>query len=195
MQELSTAVSSLGTAALSAHHLAVTAEGLCYNPAYGISVAATTGVGQALGAGKEEEARKIGWMYLLMCLAIMLVVSGLMYVLAPVMIGLFTPDAEVIALGAMALRIVAFAEPLFGLAIVGMAILRSAGDTVAPLRVSLVCMMLIRVPLAMVFCRVFGWGLAGAWIAMDTDLILRGTLNTLRFARGKWLAKSRAMQT
>lgn len=187
-------VSSLGTAELSAHHLAVTAEGVCYNPAFGISVAATTGMGQALGAGKEEEAKKIGWTYLGMCGVIMVCVSILMYVLAPAMISLFTPDEEVIRLGAQALRIVAFAEPLFGLAIVGTALLRSAGETVAPLFISILCMMGIRVPLAMVFCRIFGWGLAGAWIAMDIDLIIRGSLNVWRYASGKWLAKSRKLK-
>lgn len=187
-------VSSLGTAELSAHHLAVTAEGICYNPAFGISVAATTGMGQALGAGKEEEAKKIGKMYLGMCAVVMLCVSILMYVLAPAMISLFTPDAELVRLGASALRIVAFAEPLFGLAIVGTALLRSAGETVAPLGISILCMMGIRVPLAMVFCQVFNWSLAGAWIAMDIDLIIRGTLTVIRFARGKWLEKSRRLK-
>ena len=187
-------VSSLGTAELSAHHLAVTAEGVCYNPAFGISVAATTGMGQALGAGKEEEAKKIGWMYLAMCGAVMVCVSLIMYLLAPAMISLFTPDEEVIRLGAMALRIVALAEPLFGLSIVGTALLRSAGETIAPLIISILCMMGIRVPLAMVFCQIFDWGLAGAWIAMDIDLIIRGTLTVFRYASGKWMEKSRRLK-
>ncbi|MBQ8536390.1 MAG: MATE family efflux transporter [Clostridia bacterium] len=190
----SSTVSSLGTLELSAHHLAITAEGICYNPAFGISVAATTGMGHALGAGKEEEAKKIGWMYLAMCAVVMVCVSLLMWLLAPAMIGLFTPDEEVIRLGAMALRIVALAEPLFGLSIVGTGILRSAGETVAPLGISIVCMMLIRVPLAMVFSRIFDWGLAGAWIAMDIDLIIRGGLTLARYASGKWKEKSRQLQ-
>lgn len=187
-------VSSLGTAELSAHHLAVTAEGICYNPAFGISVAATTGMGQALGAGKEEEARKIGWMYLALCGGVMVCVSLLMWLLAPLMIGLFTPDEEVIGLGAQALRIVALAEPLFGLSIVGTALLRSAGETAAPLMISILCMMGIRVPLAMVFCRIFDWELAGAWIAMDIDLIIRGGLTVARYASGKWMEKSRRLK-
>jgi len=187
-------VSSLGTAELSAHHLAVTAEGMCYHPAFGISVAATTGMGQALGAGKEEEAKKIGWTYLAMCGVIMVCVSLLMYLLAPAMISLFTPDAQVIRLGAMALRIVALAEPLFGLSIVATSLLRSAGETTAPLIVSILCMMGIRVPLAMVFCRIFNWGLAGAWVAMDIDLILRGSLMVWRYASGKWMEKSRRLK-
>ena len=186
-------VSSLGTLPLSAHHLAVTAEGICYNPAFGIGVAATTAVGQSLGAGREEEARKTGWLYLGMCGGVMVGVSLLMYLLAPAMISLFTPDPRVVALGAQALRIVAFAEPLFGLSIVGTGILRSAGETVAPLGISILCMMVIRVPLALLFCQSLGWGLAGAWLAMDADLILRGLLTLWRFAGGKWRLKSRGL--
>jgi len=133
-------------------------------------------------------------MYLAMCGAVMVCVSLIMYLLAPAMISLFTPDEEVIRLGAMALRIVALAEPLFGLSIVGTALLRSAGETIAPLIISILCMMGIRVPLAMVFCQIFDWGLAGAWIAMDIDLIIRGTLTVFRYASGKWMEKSRRLK-
>ncbi len=183
-------VSSLGTIPLSAHHLAVTAEGVCYNPAFGLSSAAMTSVGQSMGAKLLPRAQREGRTYLVLCLGVMLLVSAMMYGFAPWMIGVFTPDAQVVEMGAMALRIVALAEPLFGLSIVGTGILRSAGDASAPVWIGLFCMLAVRVPLAYLFVHGLGWGLAGAWIAMDIDLALRGLLTVGRFFSGRW--KSRA---
>lgn len=186
-------VSGLGTVALSAHHLAVTAEGICYNPAFGFAAAATTMVGQALGAGDEKRAERLGRINIWLGAATMAVVSVAMYLAAPWFMRIFTPDAEVAALGAQMLRIIAFAEPLFGISIVASGALRGAADTVVPLWVGIGCMLVLRLTLAYVFVNVLGMGLAGAWYAMCADLCLRGVLLLVRFLGGKWKLRSRAM--
>lgn len=186
-------VSSLGTAALSAHHLAITAEGICYNPVFGFSVAATTMVGQSLGAGKEKDAAYYGRINILLGIGVMTVLGALMFLFAPWMIGLFTPDPEVVELGAMALRIIAFAEPFFGMAIVASGALRGAGDTIVPLWIGIAGMWGVRVALAIVLVRWMDLGLVGAWIAMAVDLALRGSLTLIRFLSGGWKKRARRM--
>lgn len=186
-------ISSLGTVALSAHYLATTAESICYNPAYGFAAAAIIMVGQALGARDEQTAQRHAYINIILSVAVMVAVSALMYAFALPLIRLFTPDPAVCEYGASALRIVAFVEPLFAVAIVTSGALRGAGDAVAPLFVGIVCMLFVRLPFALFFVRTLNLGLDGAWYAMTIDLALRGILTLLRFQSGKWKKKSRRL--
>lgn len=186
-------ISQLGTISLSAHYLATTAEGVCYNPAHGFEASAIVLVGQSLGGGDEQRAERYGRINVFLAFGVMVAVSALMYLFAPWLIGLFATNAEVIAQGAVALRIVAFAEPLFATSIVCSGILRGAGDTVAPWLIGMICMLGLRLPFAYLFVNVLGLGLAGAWYAMVIDLCCRGVAGYLRFATGGWKARSRRL--
>ena len=111
-------VAKLGTVALAANHIATTAEGLCYLPAYGISFAATALVGQSVGAKNREDARAYGTLAgiagFLLCSA-----TGLaLFFLARPLAGLFTTDQAVIDQAALVLRIVSVSEPFFAAFIV-----------------------------------------------------------------------------
>lgn len=183
-------VANLGVAQLAAHHLAITAESICYNPVFGFSVAATTLVGQALGAGKPEEAARYGRINIRLGVILMSVMGALLFFLAEPLMRIFTPDEEVIRLGAGVLRIIAFTEPFFALAIVSSGALRGAGDTFAPLLIGMTCMWGLRITLAFVLVRALDFGLTGAWVAMGVDLTLRGALTYLRFRSGKWKSVS-----
>lgn len=186
-------ISALGTVAVSAHYLATTAEGVCYNPVYGIAIAATTLVGQALGAGDERRAEAEGRACIHLCLAVMAVVSTGMYFGAEWLIRVFTSDAAVIEQGARALRIVAWVETLFGAALTSSGALRGAGDTVVPLWLGIFSMMGLRLGAAWLFVNKLGLGLAGAWYAMDLDVGVRGALLWLYFNSGRWKLKSRRL--
>ena len=131
-------VSPLGTIAVAANSLAVTAESLCYMPGYGISAAATTLVGQSLGAGHKGRARRFAWLSTALGMAVMGLTAVLMYAGAPWLFRILTPDATVRALGVQVLRIEAFAEPLFAASIVAAGALRGAGDTLVPSVLNLV---------------------------------------------------------
>lgn len=179
-------VASIGTAALAAHHIANTAEGLCYLPAYGISAAATALVGQSVGAKSKEDAEaygalsgKIGF---LLCIA----TGAVLFAAARPLAGLFSPDAEVVELAAVVLRIVSVAEPFFALSIVLFGALRGANDTRYPMLTCLFSMWVVRIVLTLLFVFAFHWGLSGVWAAMALDLILRGILAALRWRSGKW---------
>ena len=110
-----------------------------------------------------------------------------LYVFAPALMGIFTADAAVIALGAQVLRIEAFAEPMFGASIVASGAMQGAGDSTGCFVLNLVSMWGIRLTLAVLLAPRFG--LVGVWFAMCAELCTRGALFLLRLARGKWLDK------
>ena len=91
---------------------------------------------------------------------------------------------------ALALRVVAFAEPFFAASIILTNALRGAADVRFPMMVGLAGMWCVRVPLACLLVLRFGWGLAGVWFAMAMDLVLRGVLCALRWRQGKWVRLS-----
>ena len=186
-------VSTLGTIPVSAHHLAITAEGVCYNPSFGIAAAATALVGQALGAGDEKLAERCGNVCAHFCAAVMVCVSACMYFGAEWMIGIFTNDPEVLAQGARCLRIVAWVEAPFGVALVVSAALRAAGDALVPLWAGIATMWAVRQTTARIFVLKLGLGLAGAWYAMDLDCTLRWLFLWLYFRGGRWKCVSRRL--
>ena len=167
-------VSPIGTVAVAANSFSITAESLCYMPGYGIAIAATTIVGQSLGAGRLKLARRLGWIAVLLGMLIMGGSGILMYVLAPQMIGILTPDEDIRSLGVMVLRIEAFAEPLFGASIVASGVFRGAGETFGSTILNLISTWLVRIPLAAFLAS--RYGLQGVWSAMCIELCVRGLL-------------------
>lgn len=179
-------VASIGTAALAAHHIANTAEGLCYLPAYGISAAATALVGQSVGAQKKEDARAYGVLSGKLGFALCVGTAAILFFGARMLAGLFSPDEEVVELAAAVLRIVSVSEPFFALSIVLFGALRGANDTRYPMLTCLFSMWVVRIVLMLLFVFVFHMGLPGVWLAMALDLTMRGVLAALRWRSGKW---------
>ena len=181
-------VAPLGTAAVAANSLAITAESFCYMPGYGIGSAATTLVGQSVGAQRKDLARRFARVSVALGVAIMTVTGVIMFIAAPFMFSLLTPSEEVRALGVSVLRIEAFAEPLYAASIVCAGALRGAGDTLWPSILNLVSMWGVRITLAMLL--VGSMGLAGMWTAMCIELCFRGIIFLIRLLRERWLVKS-----
>ena len=179
-------VAYIGTAALAANHIATTIEGLCYLPAYGITAAATALVGHSVGAKNKEDARSYGTLSGLFGFVLCVVTAVALFLVAPSLAGLFSPDAEVIALTTRVLRIVAFCEPFFALSIVMAGSLRGANDSRTPMFISLCSMWIIRITLTCILIFGFGFGLEGVWLAMSIELTCRGLLCSLRWRSGKW---------
>ena len=173
-------VSPLGSVALAANSFSVTAESLCYMPGFGISAAAVALVGQSVGAGRRDLTRKLGWLCTGLGMAVMAAIGVLMYVFAPQMIGLLTPDPEIRALGAQVLRIEAFAEPMFAASIVASGVFRGEGKTLASSMINLFSMWAVRLTLAAFLAPRFG--LKGVWTAMCVELCVRGLLYLIRLA-------------
>ena len=180
-------VAPLGTIAIAANSFAITAESFCYMPGYGIADAATALVGQSVGAGRKELARRFAWITTGLGMAIMGLLAVLMYVFAPQLMQLLSPDAEVIGLGARVLRIEAFAELGYAASIVAYGACVGAGDTKWPSVMNFTSMWLVRIIPAVFLVKAYG--LVGFWIAMAAELTFRGTIFLIRLARGKWLER------
>ncbi len=177
-------VAPLGNVAIAANSFAITAESLCYMPGYGIGAAATTIIGQSIGAGRKSLTRKLGWLTTLLGIVVMSVAGALMYLAAPLMMRLLSSDSAIVSLGTKILRIEAFAEGLYGASIVALGVFRGAGDTLWPSIMNFASMWLVRLPLAALLA--VKMGLTGVWIAMAIELCVRGILFLIRLSTKRW---------
>ncbi len=184
-------VAPLGTIAIAAHSLAITVESLCYMPGYGIAEAATTLVGQGIGAGQKMLTRSFARMSVGLGITVMTVMGALMWIFAPELMSLMSPVKEVIAQGTQVLRIEAWVEPMFAAAIVANGVFIGAGDTIIPAIMSLVSMWAVRLTLAASFAPKYG--LKGMWMAMATELTFRGSIFLVRLFKGNWSEKLRVI--
>jgi putative MATE family efflux protein len=179
-----TTVAALGTKAYAAHQLALQGESIAFMPGFGFAIAATTMVGQGLGAGRPEQARADGYLAQRMAVLFMSAMGVIFFVFAAPILDLFINDPEVVQLGVWPLRLVAFSQPALATSMVLSGGLRGAGDTRATMVITSGGLWLIRLPLAMLLTGPLG--LLGAWIAMSLDLQIRGAAIFLRFRSGKW---------
>lgn len=180
-------VAPLGTIAIAAHSLSITVESLCYMPGYGIAEAATTLVGQGIGAGQKILTRSFAYMSVGLGIAVMTFMGILMWIFAPELMGLMSPVEEVIAQGTQVLRIEAWAEPMFAAAIVANGVFIGAGDTLIPAAMSLCSMWFVRLTLAASLAP--RYGLKGVWTAMAIELFFRGMMFLIRLFKGGWSEK------
>ena len=180
-------VAPIGTIAIAAHSLAITVESLCYMPGYGIAEAATTLVGQGIGAGQKQLTRSFAYMSVGLGITVMTLMGVLMWIFAPELMAIMSPVEEVIAQGTEVLRIEAWAEPMFAASIVANGVFIGAGDTLIPAIMSLASMWAVRLTLAASLAPKYG--LKGVWTAMAIELVFRGTMFLARLFKGGWAEK------
>ncbi len=178
-------VAPLGVMAIAANAFAVTAEALCYMPGYGIGDAATTLVGQSYGARRKDLARQFGYLTVGLGMVVMTLMGVVLWLFAPAVMEILSPVGEIQALGASALRIEAWAEPMFAASIVAYGVMVGVGDTIVPAAMNFSSIWLVRLPLAAVLAP--RMGLDGVWLAMCIELCFRGAIFLWRLLKGTWL--------
>jgi putative MATE family efflux protein len=177
-------IAGLGTVPYAAHNTVITAESISFLPGFGFAIAATTLVGQSLGAQEVKRARHSGHEAYLQS-AVFMGFMGLLFVLFPGwFLSILTRDQAVVEAGILPLRMVGVVQPLLAANFVYAGALRGAGDTLRPLLIKLIVPWLVRLPLAFVLIPMLG--LNGAWLAMSIDLGLQGVLAWWFFRGGKW---------
>lgn len=180
-------INGLGTVVAAAQNIAVAAESVSWTLGFGFSMVTGALTGQRLGANRPDEAEAVSREAAKMSMMLLGVV-GLFFIAWPgPYLALFTNDPALLELGASALRIAGFTEVFTALVYTLNGALSGAGDT-RPLFVISTVGISVRLLLVAVFIKVFGWGLAGAWLAAGIDWVLRSALIYGRFQSQAWKA-------
>lgn len=191
-------VNDLPTVASAAHGISLRVEALGFLAGAAFGTAAMSLVGRNLGAKNPLAAARGGWIAFALGCAVMTGMGVLYFALAPVFFRFFGGNPEVVAAGVPVLKLIAFAMPALAGQIVFLAALRGAGDTRVPVFFNWVGFLGVRIPMAYLLTRPavnlgplgvvpgYDMGLYGAWIAMVTDIWVRGAFFVWRFASGRW---------
>jgi MATE family, multidrug efflux pump len=169
--------------ATASHQIALNIAAVAFMIPLGLASAGAVRVGNAVGARNPRGAAAAGWTVIAMGVAFMLL-SGALFVTVPgALIGLFTTDAAVLALGGSLLWIAAVFQLFDGLQGVVTGTLRGLGDTRTPMVTNLAAHWLIGLPVGYWLCFVAGWGARGLWWGLSAGLIVAGAVLTAVWAR------------
>jgi len=155
-------------------------------PAWGMSNAAATLVGQNLGAQHPERAEAAVWQIGRYNMAYLVLVSVLFFAWPRELIGFFTDDAKVIAIGSEWLRILSYSFFVYGWWMVTVQAFNGAGDTMTPTWINLVFFWLIQIPLAWWLALHLDWGHRGVFWAVFVSETSVGVFTLWLFTRGRW---------
>ena len=175
-----------GTAALAGYQIALRNFVFFILPAWGVSNAAATLVGQNLGAGNPLRAEQSVFMTAKYNAVFMGLVTFIFVFLAPPIIRIYTRDEEVVNYGVLALRWIGSANIFYGIGMVMIQALNGAGDTKTPTRISFFCFWLFQIPLAYILGFGFHLNAAGTFIAFPIAETLLTFLAWYYFKKGKW---------
>ncbi|MBS0205618.1 MAG: MATE family efflux transporter [Planctomycetes bacterium] len=174
-------------ATFAAHIVGIRIESLSYLPVEAFGIAAATLVGQSLGAGHVERARRAAHEAIRQCLGYAGLMTILFFGFAPAIYAGMQSNADVALVGVPAFRLMALYQIPNAILIVYINALRGAGDTRFPLLCSLIGNLLVRVSVGYVCGVVLNGGLFGAWIGMGADNILRAIMVSWRYQAGRWI--------
>jgi MATE family multidrug resistance protein len=172
----------LAPTSLAAHQIALNIAACAFMVPLGVASAGAVRVGHALGRGDVPAAERAGWTALLFG-AVFMTSTALLFVLAPgVLIGAFTANVGVLAIGSSLLLVAAVFQLFDGIQAVATGILRGLGDTRTPMLWNLVAHWFIGLPLGYTLCFTFGIGVAGLWWGLSTGLIICGVALSIVWA-------------
>ena len=178
-------VSGMGTETFAAHSIAVTAEELFYMPGYGLRVATSSLVGNALGEGDRRKQDLTERISIRMTVIGMFMSGLILFLVSTPLMHLFTIDAGVAELGAGMLRMIAFTEPLFGLMVVIEGIFYGQGKTKGVFIVETCSMWGIRILPTWFVTHVFGLSLREVWYCMIADNVCKAVLLLVIYLYGR----------
>lgn len=179
-------INSVGEVATAAHTIANTVESAFYIPGYGMQTAAATLAGNALGAQDNRRAGKLARMIIFVETLLMVLSGGILFAVAPQMMGLFSRDLQVILLGSTVLRMVALSEPIYGVAIIIEGMMQGMGNTMLPFVFNILGMWGIRIVGTYLCTQILGMGLVSAWACMIAHNVALFLAFLVCYITGKW---------
>jgi putative MATE family efflux protein len=183
-------VSSFGSETLAGYTIGIRMVAFAILPAWGLSNAASTMVGQALGAGKPERAEEAVWAAGRLAMYLLGSIGAVFIAAAPAIVGLFTTDPQVAAEGVRCLRIVSSGFLFFAYGLVVTQAFNGAGDPWTPTWLNLGCFWIWQISLAWFLAIQLGWGASGVYWAMTIAFSTFAVVGTAAFRRGRWKGRT-----
>ena len=174
-------IMKIGAETYAAHTIAGNIETFSYMPGYGLAIAATTLVGQRIGARQYREAYQFGMITTGVAIGFMSIIGLLLYIFSPWFASWFTADENAVGMIVTALKIDAFAQPALAVGLVLAGALQGAGDTRSPMYSTAIGMWVIRVIGVYILGIHYGLGIFGIWLSIAIDLYIRGAFLFYRF--------------
>ena len=179
-------IAEFGSGALAGYTIAIRIIVFTMLPSWGLSNAASTLVGQNLGARQPERARRSVWLTAKLNMLFMGLVSVAFVFIPEYFIRIFIRDPEIIGYGADCLKIISYGFVLYGLGMVMIQALNGAGDTVTPTVINLICFWMVEIPLAYLLAMEAGVQEKGVYIAIIAAESMITLIAAVIFRRGKW---------
>lgn len=173
----------IGADTYAAHSIAGNIETFSYMPGYGLAIAATTLVGQSIGAKRLKDAYQYGMITTAVAIIFMSFIGIILFFLSPWFATWFTTEQNAIDMVVTALRIDAFAQPALAIGLVLAGALQGAGDTKSPMYSTAIGMWFIRVIGVYILGIQLGMGISGVWISIAIDLYVRAIFLFFRFKK------------
>lgn len=179
-------VATFGSAAVAGYTIAIRVVIFTILPAWGMSNAVATLVGQNLGAGKPERAEKSVWTVARYNVYFMLTVAVIFIVFARYIIAAFSENPEVIDYGVACLRFIAYGYGFYGIGMIVVQAFNGAGDTMTPTRINFLCYWVLQIPLAYWLANGIALGPDGVFVAITVAESLIAVMGIWVFRRGRW---------
>lgn len=180
-------VSILDTLSEAAFRILINIESISFMPAVGLSIAAATLVGKAIGEKNYRKAKEIGYVSSFLGIMWGLFMGVIFYFFPGELISIFTTDTELIKTGIFAMTIAGFNQPLLNYMIVQGGSLRGAGDTRNVMIITTIRLWIVFVPMTYLFIAQLGYGIEAMWFAEIASFIVTIPIIFKRFYDGRWL--------
>lgn len=190
MIALTRIVNGFGTATIAAFSAASRLDSFASMPAMNLSQAMSTFTGQNMGAGKTERVKRGHISAVLIGAGISVAVGATVIAFGKPLMGLFTKDAEVMAIGASYLAIVGMTYVLFSTMFINNGVMRGAGDSFIPMINTLLALWVVRIPCALWFSGPLGMGSDGLWWSIPAGWLMGAIFSTWYYLGGRWKRKA-----
>lgn len=179
-------LANVGSEAVAGATIALRVMMLTMMPAWGLSNAAATLVGQNLGAGRPDRAESSVWKIGFYNMIFLGSVSFVYFFYNEALMRIFTDDARVISIGGEWIRILSYSFFVYGWWMVSTQAFNGSGDTKTPTKINLVFFWLIQIPLAYLLAIHFDWQHSGVFWAVFFSETSVGLFTLWLFTKGKW---------
>lgn len=183
-------VSTYGSDAVAGYTIAIRVIMFVILPAWGLSNAVATLVGQNLGADKPDRAEQSVWRIAKYNIIFLLTIAVIFITIPAQIVGLFTDDVNVINYGVECLRYISYGNGFFALGMILVQAFNGAGDTMTPTKINFVCYWAIQIPLAYTLAKWLELGPTGVFLAVTLSQFTFAVIGWQVFKKGSWKLKT-----